>query len=504
MTAHGPAMPVAMPLSALLAGVRPIDVGDDRAISDLALDSRMVGAGCCFVALRGSRDHGTRFAADAVARGAVAILTEEALPSAPDGVPVIHVPGLRELLGTLANRLFDTPSQAVRVFAVTGTNGKTTVAHLAAQAFALLEGDAGYIGTLGAGPLQALEANANTTPDVITVNRWLARLRARGTSAVTLEASSHALDQGRLAGLRIRGAAFTNLGRDHLDYHGDMASYGAAKRRLFELPGVAAAVVNIDDPFGAALAADLASRLPLITCSSGHGHGAAPARAALTASAIEVDATGLRFALGADGASVPVASALIGRFNIDNLLVIAGLLRTAGFALPRIGATLGRLGAVPGRLEACGATPAGARVFVDYAHSPDSLAAVLATLRELAPRKLHLVFGCGGDRDRGKRPLMGACAEAGADAVVVTSDNPRSERAADIAAEILAGMRAPSRATVIEDRAQAIRAAIAAAAEGDIVLVAGKGHEATQIIGSSVRPFSDRAEVADACSEMRT
>ncbi|MEQ8660794.1 MAG: UDP-N-acetylmuramoyl-L-alanyl-D-glutamate--2,6-diaminopimelate ligase, partial [Gammaproteobacteria bacterium] len=393
-----------MPLSTLLAGLHEVAASDDRTVTDLALDSRTAAAGSCFVALRGSRDNGMRFAAEAVARGAVAVLAEQPDGVRPTNVPVIHVPGLRRHLGALARRLFDAPSDSVRVFAVTGTNGKTTVAHLAAQAFALLEGAAGYIGTLGAGPLDALEPNPNTTPDIITINRWLARLRARGTRAATLEASSHALDQGRLDGLSISGAAFTNLGRDHLDYHGDMASYGAAKRRLFELPGVSAAVLNVDDPFGAALAAALAPRLPLTTCSSGHGQGACADAADLTARDIRLAATGLRFELGDGAAHVAVSSPLIGRFNVDNLLVIAGLLATAGYPIDTIAATLGGLGAVPGRLEACGASAAGARIFIDYAHSPDSLAAVLAALRELAPRRLHVVFGCGGERDRGKRP----------------------------------------------------------------------------------------------------
>ncbi|MEQ8493503.1 MAG: UDP-N-acetylmuramoyl-L-alanyl-D-glutamate--2,6-diaminopimelate ligase [Gammaproteobacteria bacterium] len=489
----------AMRLSELLDGFHAVPVEDDCTVSDLALDSRAVGAGCCFVALRGSRDDGMRFAGDAVARGAVAILTEQVDARAPGGVPIIHVSGLRQHLGALANRLYDTPSASVRVFAVTGTNGKTTVAHLAAQALVLLDGQAGYIGTLGAGPLDALEPNPNTTPDVITINRWLARLRARGARAATLEASSHALDQGRLDGVRIRGAAFTNLGRDHLDYHGDMAGYGAAKRRLFELPDVDAAVINVDDPFGAGLATALAPRLPLVTTSSGHGHGAQRGQADLVARAIELDATGLRFELVDGDARVPVASRLIGRFNVDNLLVIAGLLVTAGHELPIIGATLGRLEAVTGRLEHCVESASGAAVFIDYAHTPESLAAVLATLRELAPRRLHVVFGCGGDRDRGKRPLMGACAEGGADVVVVTSDNPRSERTADIAAEILAGMREPVRARVIEDRAEAIHQAIAAAGAGDIVLVAGKGHETTQELGGRLQPFSDREQVRRAC-----
>jgi len=484
-----------MPLSTLLAGISDVDAADDRVVSDLALDSRTVGAGCCFVALGGRRDDGWRHAADAVARGAVAVLAERPHDAVPGSVPVVHVPALRRLLGDLANRFFATPSRSVRVFAVTGTNGKTTVAHLAAQALVALEGAAGYIGTLGAGPLHALEANPNTTPDVITINRWLARLRAAGTPAATLEASSHALDQGRLDGLRIRAAAFTNLGRDHLDYHGDMAHYAGAKRRLFELPGVAAAVINIDDPFGAELAAAYACRLPLLTCSSGHGRGAPSQHADLTAHAITLDADGLRFELVAGERRLPVRTRLIGRFNVDNLLVIAGLLRAGGHDLATIAGVLGRLEAVPGRLQACGSNARGARVFIDYAHGPDSLAAVLATLRELDPRRLHVVFGCGGDRDRGKRALMGACAEQGADRVIVTSDNPRSERATDIAAEVLAGMRAPADAVVIADRADAIHAAIGAAGAGDIVLIAGKGHETTQEIDGRRRPFSDYQQV---------
>lgn len=489
------ALSATMPLSTLLAGICDVAAANDRVISDLALDSRAVASGCCFLAVGGHRDDGFRYAADAVARGAVAVLAERPHDEVAGGVPVVHVPALRRLLGELANRFFDTPSRSVRVFAVTGTNGKTTVAHLAAQALSILEGAAGYIGTLGAGPLEALEANPNTTPDVISINRWLARLRAAGTPAATLEASSHALDQGRLDGVRIHAAAFTNLGRDHLDYHGDMAHYAAAKRRLFELPDVAAAVVNIDDPFGAELAAAFGPRVPLLTCSSGHGRGAVPGHADLAARAIGLDADGLRFELVAGTRCLPVATRLIGRFNVDNLLVIAGLLQAGGHDLATIAEVLGRLEAVPGRLQACGTSVRGARVFIDYAHGPDSLAAALTTLRELGPRRLHVVFGCGGDRDRGKRAQMGACAEQGADRVIVTSDNPRSERAADIAAAVVAGMRAPTDAVLIEDRAEAIRAAIDAAGPGDIVLVAGKGHETTQEIAGRRLPFSDQQQV---------
>lgn len=484
-----------LPLSALLRGIVTVPTELDRHVEDLTQDSREVRPGSCFIALAGHHDDGSRYAAQAIAQGALAILAERPLRNLRPDVPVLHSPHLRQHLGTLANRFFDTPSAALKLCAVTGTNGKTTVAHLLAQAVEHMGAAAGYIGTLGAGALAALAPLANTTPDIITINRWLARCRARACTVVALEASSHALTQQRLDGLALHAAGFTNLGHDHLDYHRDLASYGAAKRRLFAQPALGAAVVNIDDVCGAELVRQLPSAMTLWTCSSRQAH------ARLRADNIIAAAGGMQFTLDIDGWRTPIASRLIGRFNVDNLLIVCGLLLVAGFAREALVQALPALRGVTGRAEECGRTARGARVFVDYAHTPDSLAAILATLRALLPRRIVLVFGCGGDRDRSKRALMGAIAERDAERLIITTDNPRNEAPAEIAAEICSGMREPASATLLPDRALAIRAALTAADDGDFVLIAGKGHERTQDIAGHITPFSDHAEIARVLGE---
>lgn len=487
----------AMPLSRLLEGFAVCAQDEDRLVEDLTLDSREVRPGTCFVALAGSRDDGVRHVDDAVARGAVAVVCERALPARSDGVPLLHAPALRSGLGALARRFFAHPSADLMLCAVTGTNGKTSVAHLFVQAVALLGGRAGYLGTLGAGDLDALAPLPNTTPDVITIQRWLARFRAAGCTAAALEASSHGLAQDRLAGLDLFAAAFTNLGHDHLDYHRDLEDYAAAKRRLFAHPGLARVALNVDDALGARIARELPAHIAQITCSS----HAAPAR--LRADAIVQRGAGLAFRVTLDGASAMFETALAGRFNVDNLLLVTALLHACGYALDDISAIAPRLRGVPGRAEPCGTTPRGARVIVDFAHSPDSLAAILATMNALGPRQLWLVFGCGGERDRSKRPLMGAVAEQGAAHVIVTSDNSRGEAPRAIAEDILAGMQEPGAARVILDRAAAIRCALAEAGPGDIVLIAGKGHETTQEQNGRRTEFSDQRQVAQALAEQR-
>jgi len=484
-----------MRLSALLEDIVAVPATLDRHVEDITLDSREVRAGSCFVALAGHKDDGGRYAADAGTRGAIAVLAERPLPALRPDIPVLHSPQLRQHLGVLANRFFDTPSAALKLCAVTGTNGKTTVAHLLAQAVECMGEAAAYIGTLGAGALSGLHPLANTTPDIITINRWLAASRARGCAVVALEASSHALAQQRLAGLRIAAGAFTNLGHDHLDYHIDLDAYGAAKRRLFAHPDLHAAVLNIDDALGAQIALTRRASDQLWTCSS------RDAAARLRADGIVAAATGMQFTLDIDGWRRRIVSRLAGRFNVDNLLIVCGLLLAIGYEREAIVEALPRLRGVTGRAEECGQTARGARVFVDYAHTPDSLAAILATLRELAPRRIVVVFGCGGGRDRSKRPVMGAIAERDAERVIVTADNPRDEDAAVIAEEIRAGMRKPEAAEVIVDRHLAIRAALHEAEAGDFVLIAGKGHERTQESAGRMTSFSDHAEIARVLAE---
>jgi len=483
-------------LSSLLAGIGAVGSDEDCAVSDITLDSREVQPGSCFIALRGRRENAfERYAADARAQGAVAIVTEDPSSDETHDIPVIRVPALRAKLGELANRFFDTPSATVRVFAVTGTNGKTTVAHLAAQALGQLDRPCGYIGTLGAGVPDVLEPGPNTTPDVITINRWLARFRSRGLTAATLEASSHALDQGRLDGVSLHAAAFTNLGHDHLDYHGDLDHYARSKRRLFEQPGLRAAVVNVDDPVGAALATDLRTLPGLWTCSARGEYDAQRLPVTVRAENIELGLDGLHFELRTLRRRDRIVSRLVGRFNVDNLLLIAGLLLAAGCEADRIAGCLARLHAVPGRMEYCGQSARGAHVFVDFAHTPDGLSAALGTLREVAPGRLCVAFGCGGNRDRAKRPLMAAAVERHADYAIVTADNPRDETTASIAEQIVSGFSTAMNYRVIDDRAAAIRTAIAEGAAGDIVLIAGKGHETVQESAGRSVPFSDREQI---------
>lgn len=465
-------------------------------VTDLTLDSREVVPGSCFLALQGAAHCGDVFIAEAASRGAVAVLSEKSSTDENGAIPVIRVEGLRDRLGLLANRFFETPSANLKLCGVTGTNGKTSVAHLTTQAFDALGTTSAYVGTLGLGRLPVLEPSANTTPDVIRINRLLAQFKSSGVGAVALEVSSHALAQDRLQGLHFHTAAFTNLGHDHLDYHGSLEAYAEAKRRLFTQADVATAVINIDDALGQQIATGFPDAQALWCCTSRDKNCPVPGAHFVCAREIEIAADFSRFVLEVDGLSAPVRTEIGARFNVDNLLLTAGILSSAGFDVERIAQALQVLKAVPGRLESCGRTCRGAQVFIDYAHSPDSLAAVLTSLRELTDGRILLVFGCGGDRDRSKRPLMGDVAIQSADLVFVTADNPRSETVGAIAREILGGNADAQSVTVIEDRAAAIRCALNAADAGDCVLIAGKGHETTQESQGVFYAFSDRDCVA--------
>ena len=483
-----------MPLSQLLAGQPALPPGFDPVIAGLSADSRDLPAGGAFVALAGERTHGLRHAP----AGAAAVLFEPPAPGDLDlPANAISVPGLRGRQGELASRFFGAPSKTLCVTGVTGTNGKTSTVQLLAQSLALDGAVAGSIGTLGAGLHGRIEAGERTTPDVISVHRLLARLRDEGASHVAMEVSSHALAQGRVDEVAFRVAVFTNLTRDHLDFHGSMQAYGEAKARLFAWPGLQAVVVNLDDPFGAALADRLSEGVRRIGVSA-----RGLETASLQARAVTLRPEGLRFVLAEGGQALPVASPLLGRFNVDNLLAVAGVLRALDWPLAKVAAMLGRLSPVGGRMSRAGGHDGQPLVVVDYAHTPDALQQALASLREHTPGRLTCVFGCGGERDAGKRPQMAAIAEAGADVVVVTDDNPRNEDGDAIVAGILAGFVRPGQARVQRDRALAIREAIAAALPGDVVLVAGKGHEPYQDIGGVKHPFDD-LQVARTALEAR-
>ena len=484
-----------MPLSHLLPDValpRDIDV------SGLVMDSRELKAGDAFVAIAGFGTHGLAFAGQVQAQGAAAVLFE---PPAPDEYPApadaIAVPGLRARLGAMGDLFHDHPSHAMTMVGVTGTNGKTSTVQLLAQAWHLRGLASGSIGTLGAGRYGQVQPTGFTTPLVLRMHALLGELRDAGVQAVAMEVSSHALDQGRVDGVHYDVAVFTNLTRDHLDYHGDMASYGAAKARLFGRPGLKAAVLNLDDAFGRTLHGSLAGDLQAVGVSS-RGQAAA----AVQATALHFDNRGLRFDLVVGDAAHRVESPLLGRFNVDNLLAVAGVLHALGDSPAVIAATLSRLQPVVGRMNRLGGDGARPLVVIDYAHTPDALAQALTSLRAHATAKLVCVFGCGGERDRGKRPQMAQIAEAEADVVIVTDDNPRGEDGDAIVADIVAGFAAPAAVTVERDRAGAIARAIGEAGPADIVLVAGKGHEPYQEVAGVRHPFDD-TDVARQALEAR-
>ncbi|MBK9362824.1 MAG: UDP-N-acetylmuramoyl-L-alanyl-D-glutamate--2,6-diaminopimelate ligase [Rubrivivax sp.] len=472
----------------------------------LRADSRRVQPGDGFIAWPGLATDGRRFVPQALAAGAAACLVEAAGAQAFafDDPRIAALPGLKAATGPIAAAFYGEPSTKLDLIATTGTNGKTSTAWFTAQALTLLGRRAGLIGTLGIGEASAhVEPTGLTTPDPVTLQAALADFVARGFAACALEASSIGLVEQRLAGTRIAVALFTNFTRDHLDYHGSMDAYWAAKRALFDWPGLRAAVINVDDEQGRLLAAELRGRpLELWTVST-----RGPAR--LRARALRHAAAGLAFDAVEGDAVMPVVSTLVGPYNASNLLGVMAGLRALGFTLADIAAVVPRLTPVPGRLQpvASGAADEPA-VLVDYAHTPDALEQVLQALRPLVDARggrLWCVFGCGGNRDATKRPLMGAIAERLADRVVLTSDNPRDEPPALILSQILAGMHGVARhepPAVMADRAEAIAHAVTRAAAADVVLIAGKGHEDTQEVAGVKRPFQD-ADVALAALRRR-
>lgn len=484
------------PLTDLLEGLVPVPAGLSLRIAGLTLDSRKVQPGYLFMAVGGSRDHGAVYIAQALERGAVAVLVDaDAAPTpAPAGaVPLLAVAGLRGKAGTIAARFYGEPSRGLTVYGITGTNGKTSVSQFIAQALSV-DAPCGVIGTLGSGLYGALQATGHTTPDAIAVQEQLAVQRAAGAAAAVMEVSSHALDQQRVVGVAFDVAVFTNLSHEHLDYHGDMEAYALAKRRLFQYPGLQAAVLNLDDVVGARWYGELRAD----TACIGYGFGTVAQQAAgrvLRGCELVLNAVGLSFTVTSPWGEARIASALLGQFNAANLLAALGALLAGGMSFDTAVQRLKQMHTVPGRMERFG-TADQPTVVVDFAHTPDALEQVLEALHGHCAGTLWCVFGCGGDRDRAKRPLMGQLAEALADRVVLTDDNPRSENPWDIIEDIRRGMKEPDAVPVMRDRAAAIKYAIDQAGPGDIVLVAGKGHETEQIIGSQVFPFSDREVVA--------
>jgi UDP-N-acetylmuramoyl-L-alanyl-D-glutamate--2,6-diaminopimelate ligase len=473
-----------MRLSALVR--RPVD--PDPEITGVTADSRLVRPGFLFAALAGAKADGRGFVADAIAAGAVAVLTDEAI----DGlaVPVVCACDPRQAYALAAATFWGAQPQTC--VAVTGTNGKTSVVTFCRQIFARLGRGAASMGTLGviAGDEQITPPGGLTSLDAADTARLLAELAGRGVTHLALEASSHGIHQRRLDGVRFAAAGFTNLTQDHLDYHGDMEAYRAAKLRLFQalLPRGGTAVLNADsDAFPAfAAAAILAGQTVLSVGEQGQS---------LRLASREAIPGGQRLSISANEQTYVVQLPLVGAYQASNALVAAGLCIATGEDVGQVLAALEHIEGAPGRLQRVGAGPSGGEAFVDYAHTPDGLETVLGALRPHARGRLIVVFGAGGDRDRGKRPLMGEIAARLADLVIVTDDNPRTEEPASIRAAILA--TAPD-AHEIGDRRAAIAAAAAGLGEGDILVVAGKGHEQGQLVGETLLPFDDITEVAAA------
>ncbi len=468
-------------------------------VDDISDSSSRVVAGGLFLACTGGRRHGLSFLRDALSAGARAVAWEptsgQANPELPAGIPGLAVPNLRRHLGLIADRFFGEPSAALSVTGVTGTNGKTTSAYLAAQALGAVAGSAGYMGTLGYGLPGDLQPSCLTTPSCIETHRRLRHLVDAGAKHAVIEVSSHGLDQGRVDNLRFQVAALTNLSRDHLDYHGDMASYAAAKSRLFFDHAPHTAVVNVGDQWGKGLAGQLRETMEVVTVALvSHDHSSLP-KARLLGRLTVAQRAGLGIQLSGDFGETLLRSALWGAFNAENLVVALGILLAHGLELGQAADALTETAAPPGRMQRIAPNSAGPEVIVDFAHTPDALDKALRAVRAHTDGQLWCVFGCGGDRDQGKRPAMGKVAAALADHVLITTDNPRHEDPRKIAAEIIAGLGPNKSVEEVADRRAAIKRAIQAARAADVVLIAGKGHETSQQLGDRVLRFSD-ADVA--------
>jgi len=466
--------------------------------SNLCVDSRTVRPGDVFLAYPGETQDGRSHIAGAIAAGAAAVLWDQGgfAWSEVRRVPNLPVEGLRPMAGHLAHEVYGRPSEKLWVMGVTGTNGKTTCSQWLAQACGVCGARTAVIGTLGIGFPGALAPSPNTTPDAVALHQSLSRLLSEGAQGVAMEVSSIGLDQGRVNGVKFGAALFTNLSRDHLDYHGDMESYARAKQRLFLSPGLGHAVLNMDDVQGVSIARMIAGSG--VTRAGYSCFEGVAARSGLEhfveAQDISASTQGIAFTAKSSWGEARIESTLLGRFNISNLLGVLATMMASGVPFAQATDALAKIVPVPGRLERIGGDGR-PLVVVDYAHSPDAFQEVVHVLRELAAAgngRLCVVFGCGGDRDRGKRPLMGTIASRHADRIIVTSDNPRGEDPNAIISEIVAGITVAYE--VISDRRAAIAAAVAWARAGDVVLLAGKGHEAYQEIGGEKLPFSDSLE----------
>lgn len=475
-------------------------------ISGLALDNRQIQAGMAFVALQGTRQHGLAYAAAAIEAGAVVVLYEPvadlALPVLK--VPLVAVPQLPKVLGLIAQRFYQVTAADLYVIGVTGTDGKTSTTHFIAEALDHVGDQTAVLGTLGVGKPGILQKGTHTTPDAIQVQKQFYDLKQQDFKTVAMEVSSHALDQGRVKGVQFEVAVLTNLTRDHLDYHGTVEAYAEAKRKLFHWPALQHAVLNLDDAFGQRLADEL-SQSAVTVWGYGVGEAANYPVNSVIATAAKFDAQGIQAIVATPLGVGELTAPVLGRFNLYNLLAALSSLLAKGLALDAALAALQQVQTVPGRMQRIHVTGKadGVLVVVDFAHTPTALQQALRAAKAHTTRRLIGVFGCGGDRDVGKRPLMAKIAEQEANLIIVTDDNPRTENPETIFSHIRAGFAQPENIAFEHDRAVAIRLAIQQAQAGDTVVIAGKGHETVQILADCSLPFDDRIQAELALQEYR-
>lgn len=499
-------------LEQLLKGIVDYTVPADIVVSGLSCDSRSVKEGELFIARTGHQDDGVRYIEDAFSRGAVAALAEQSLPS--DDRPIFKVEQLENQLPEIVDQFFGKPDDATHIVGFTGTNGKTSCALLTARAMRQLGHTSAVVGTLGAGLVDGdFLPLGNTTPDRITISRLLdGFVNEHQADVIAMEVSSHALVQGRVSGLNIRTAVFTNLSHEHLDYHGSMAAYAQAKFKLFLMPSVKQVVINLDDPYAESLIKAVKQSNPtanIVGYASSLEHEASAIQFNIDyicVQSAEFSLSGIQAELLTSWGKIQLNVSLLGEFNLMNCLAVLGVLMAEGVSLDQAILAMSSLEPITGRLELASKTEKPA-VYIDYAHTPDALEKVLQALKPLCPENLWAIFGCGGDRDKAKRPEMARVAEQLADKIVVTDDNPRGELSESILDGIRSGFTYPEKVTFKSNRKEAIAYAINTAVENDVVLIAGKGHEDYQLIRAedgSVQsiPFSDIAE-AKACLAVR-
>ena len=478
-------------LAALLKNICIVPSVLDCRVYGVALDSRKVKKGDLFIALKGFSSTARAYVPQAIANGAVAVLIEgdkSGLKICEDGDSLeLFIPDLKRYVGKIADRFFGSPSKHMKVVGVTGTNGKTSVSQYLADVLSGLGNKAGVIGTLGYGMPGELEVATHTTPDVVKVQQVLANLRGQGATTAAMEVSSHGLDQGRVDEVNFTGAVFTNLSRDHLDYHKSMDAYGEAKKALFLKPGLSFVVVNFDDEYGRSLVNSLPDSTRVISYGISQP-------ADISVDRVQYSKKGIHAELSGSWGSAQLRCELLGAFNLSNVLAVVGVALAMGYKIEEICRSVAELKPVTGRMQTYNAEGQPA-VIIDYAHTPDALVNALQAVKQHSNGKVWCVFGCGGDRDKGKRPMMAEAAEKYADRVVVTDDNPRNEDATDIVADIVEGFSNDSCMQVVHDRQTAIEQTIERANEHDMILIAGKGHEDYQDVAGRKLPYSDIAVV---------